>query len=209
MHTLKKISFFVFSFLLPISFAPSLSVAETASSEAPEGAEEKPKEESKEEVKSTVQPWVPVETKITELQAKIKSKEANILKLLEDKKHLPNNSPQLKTAVQDIVKEHKELRGLITEYEKNLSILRFRFPERNAKTGRTYDRIELKSLDDMEQAMGIDGKLNRNIKKMRTQFHSQPVTPSVHQTSVNPSKETKKSPKEPSIEDAGSVILQK
>lgn len=161
---------------------------------------------SKEESKA---PWVEIETKITELNAKIKSKQESILKLIEEKNHLPNNSPQLTATVKEIVKEHKELTGLVEEYEKKLTLLKYRFPERNAKARKPYERIEVKSIDEMEQSLGIDGKLNRNLRRMRSQFKSK------EKIVVAPEEKTKEAPPSPpaksapSIEEADSIIIQK
>lgn len=160
------------------------------------------------EVKTSLPDWVPVETKIQELHSKIKSKEATVLKLIEDKNQLPNKSPKLKAIVDEIVKEHKELQNLIVDYKKNLNILKYRFPERNAKAERKYDRIEEKSLDEMELAIGIDGKLNRNLKKMRTQFQSETHKKATQQTATIEAP-VKKNKKEKSIDEADAVILQK
>jgi hypothetical protein len=167
----------------------------------------------KEEPKSTLAPWVPIENKIQELHSKIKSKESNISKLIEEKNHMENNSPHLKSTVKEIVKEHKEMERLIDEYQKNVSLLKYRFPERNAKSGRTYERFEVQSIEEMEKAVGIDGKLNRNLKRMRSQYKSEeksadprkPASVVAEPTSHQP----KADKKEKSIEDAGSIILQK
>lgn len=179
--------------------------------EAPAGGDKggDGKEAAKEgggEVKTSLAPWVEIENKIQELYSKIKSKESAVLHLLEEKDHLADNSPQLKHTVREIVKEHKELRRLVEDYQKNISILKYRFPERNAKQTRTYDRVEVKTIDEMEKALGIDGKLSRNMKKMRSQYKPE-EKPVAHQPStVIPEPAPKK---DPSIEEAHSIILQK
>lgn len=163
----------------------------------------------KEEGKSSLSPWLEIENKITELNSKIKSKEANILLLIEEKNHLPNNSPELKHIVKEIVKEHKEMRGLAEEYEKQITLLKYRFPERNAKANRSYDRIEVRSVEEMEHAVGIDGKLNRNLKRMRSQFKSEDKSSPVA-VEASPSKSASKKPKsEPNIEEAGAIVIHK
>ncbi len=160
------------------------------------------------EPKVTLAPWVEVENKIQELYSKIKSKESTVTHLLEEKDHLPNNSPQLQHAVKEIVSEHKELRRLIEEYQKQVSILKYRFPERNAKQVRNYERFEVKSIDEMEQALGIDGKLSRNMKKMRRQYKPNEPEPEHHREPAS-AHQVKAPKKQQSIEEAGSIILQK
>jgi predicted nuclease with TOPRIM domain len=159
------------------------------------------------EAKTSLAPWVEVENKIQELHSKILSKQSTIQHLLEEKNHFENNSPQLKTAVKEIIKEHKELRSLVEDYDKQVNILKYRFPERNARINRTYDRFEIKSIEDMEKTLGIDGKLNRNMKRMRSQYKST-ETPIVAEetTAAEP---VRPKAKVQSIEEAGAPILEK
>ncbi|MGZ5279917.1 MAG: hypothetical protein ACXWC9_08245 [Pseudobdellovibrionaceae bacterium] len=173
---------------------------------AAEGGKKGEKSGGAAEPKVVIAPWLEVENKIQELYSKIKSKEELVLHLLEEKDHLPNNSPQLQQTVRDIVLAHKELRRLVEDYQKNLSILKYRFPERNAKHERNYQRFEVKSIDDMEQALGIDGKLSRNMKKMRGQYGVEAVPEPASYKKPSPASVA---PKNQSIEDAHSVILQK
>jgi hypothetical protein len=159
------------------------------------------------EPKTTMAPWLEVENKIQEYYSKIKSKESIVKELLEEKDHLPNNSPQLQHVVKQVVVEHKEMRRLIEEYQKQVSILKYRFPERNAKNARSYERFEVKSIDEMEAAIGIDGKLTRNMKKLRRQYKPEEVQVESRQPAT--ATQVKAPKKEPSIEEAGSIILQK
>jgi chromosome segregation ATPase len=178
------------------------------------GESAKPAEESKESkgkgnLKSTLPPWVELENKVQELQSKIRSKQGNLNALIAEKNHLANNSSELKNLIKQIVKEHEELRKFAADYEKNVNLLRYRFPERNAKADRTYDRIEINSVEEMEQALGVDGKLNRNLKRMRNHYHT--LAPASEESpkpaaEANSPQSTKA---EPSIEKAGSIILQK
>ena len=163
--------------------------------------------EGKGAIKSNLPGWVELENKIQETQSKMRSKQANINSLIVEKNRLADNTSELKNVVKDIVKEHAELRKLGEEYDKNVNLLKYRFPERNAKSNRTYDRIEVKSIDEMEQSLGVDGKLNRNLKQMRTHYHLRPPVEPKEQSKSKPSKKTPSA--DPSIEDSGSVLLQK
>lgn len=171
------------------------------------GGEEK-KETAPAAPVATVPAWIPLEAKITELSARVKSKEESLAKLLEEKNHLPANSPHVKPLLNQILKEHEELQKLAEDHKKNVNQLNYRFPERNAKANRTYDRIEVKSLEQMEQSLGLDGKLDRNMNKMRTQYGtSKADAHSSHEkkTGVILKKEKKAS----SIEDEGAIIINK
>ncbi len=157
---------------------------------------------------ATVPAWIPLEAKITELSARVKSKEESLAKMLEEKNHLPANSPHVKPLLKQILKEHQELQKLAEDHKKNVNQLNYRFPERNAKANRTYDRIEVKSLEQMEQSLGLDGKLDRNMNKMRTQYgtgQAEAHTSHEKKTGAIPKKEKKA----PSIEDEGAIIINK
>jgi hypothetical protein len=154
-------------------------------------------------------PWMDTEFRVQDLYARIKSKQATISKMLEEKNQLKNDSAELKTLISAIVKEHKDLRQMTEDYRKHLSILQYRFPERNAKADRKYDRIEIKSIEEMELAVGIDGKLNRNLSRMRSQYKME----SKAETDKDNEKifeDKKPAPKNgESIEEAGSIIINK
>ncbi|MEZ0392251.1 MAG: hypothetical protein ACAH59_08555 [Pseudobdellovibrionaceae bacterium] len=206
---------------LSLFSATSWANAEAAPAEdshaAPAGEGEGEKKEAgggQAEAKAPALPgWLSIENKIQELYSKINSKKSNITKLLEDKNKLSNNTAELKNTVKEIVKEHKELRALAEDYQKNIAILRYRFPERNADKDRKYQRVEIKSIDEMEQAMSVDGKLNRNLKRMRSQYKMEEKEKTAalatekpaHDKSRTPSSE----PKGKSIEEAETIILQK
>jgi len=181
--------------------------------EAPK-AEEKKEEghgEAKAEGEKALAPWVEIESKIQEYSARIKSKQESLQKLLEEKNHLPNNSPQLRENLSEMLKEHAELKHLVEEYEKNVNLLYYRYPERHVKSTRKYDHIEVHSIDEMEKAMGVDGKLSRNLKVMKTQYKNSQEATAVP-TPVEEAPAAKKVPgkaKDPSIEEADSIILQK
>lgn len=190
---MNKLILFVFSIFLTWNVLAEEKAAPAAAPAAPV---------------ATLPPWIAIEAKIQELSSRIKSKEESMRKLLEEKNHLSENSPHVKETLKQILKEHGELKSMAEEYQKNVSMLNYRFPERNAKSGRSYDRIEVKSVSEMEQAMGMDGKLNRNLQKMRTQYGSAPKQVSKEPKAPAPVKKTV-SPAAPSIEDEGAIIINK
>ncbi len=208
----SRIIFLVF--LLPLFWGAEFALAEDHGSEhapAPEHGQEAPSEGGGEAhgAQVHVSPLMEVESKVQELSAKIKSKKAFLQIMLEDKNRLKDNSPALKAKIQDIVKEHAELRRLSEEYEKQLSILKYRFPERNTKAKKKHEKIEIKSVIEMEQAMTVDGKLNRNMRKLRSQYGSEAMPAAATGESKEvPSVPASKAPAG-SIEDSGSILLQK
>lgn len=192
--------------------AVSVLAQEKADSGKEESKTEKAEPKEAGNLRSSLAPWVELENKVQELNSKIKSKQNNINTLIEEKNHLANNSSELKNHIKQIVKEHKELQKLVDDYEKNKNILKYRFPERNAKDNRKYDRIVVQSIEEMEQALGVDGKLNRNLKRMRTHFKTKAsASPEEAKKTVSGSTIPAQDPikAEPSIEESGSIILQK
>jgi Tfp pilus assembly protein PilV len=173
------------------------------------GSHEEKKEEPGEMPTGDIKkaPWMELESRVQDLQARIKSKRATIEQMLEEKNHLKNGSPELKALIENVVREHKEMRQMSEDYRKNLSLLQYRFPERNAKADRKYDRLEVKSLDEMEQAVGIDAKINRNLGRMRSQYKMQKADDS--EKGIEAKSDTVKSPnkKSESIEEAGSILI--
>lgn len=193
--------------LIVFSLVTTLASANDHEAPAEEGHGEAKAEAAPAAHPVNLTPWVEVEAKIQELSAKVKTKQANLIKLFEEKNHLANNSPELKVKVQEIVKEHAEMRSLAAEYDKQLNLLKYRFPERNAKAARKYDRFEIKSVDDMEQAMGVDGKLTRNLRKVRSQYRTQKRD--MASEAVGEVTPTTLKKQEGSIEDSGSIIMHK
>lgn len=131
--------------------------------------------------------WTEVINNITMLDGKIRVGQDNIEKLLQEKHHLPQESPLLKQITLDLAREYKELRKAIEEQNALKQKLRYRFPEMNAKEGRKYQDKKAPTIEEMEKSMGVDGKLDRNLKKMRQQMGShQKVKP----VEAAPKKET-------------------
>lgn len=110
-----------------------------------------------------------LQSKVQALQAKIKSKEDTINKLIEEKNHV-KDAEKVSEIISEMVKEHKEMSKLIEEYEQNRSLLRYRYPEKGFSGGRSYERMEVKPLDQMENQMSVEAKLKRNLKTVRSQF---------------------------------------
>lgn len=110
-----------------------------------------------------------LQSKVQALQAKIKSKEDTINKLIEEKNHT-KDAEKVSDIIAEMVKEHKEMSKMIEEYEQNRSLLRYRYPEKGYSGGRSYERMELKPLDQMENQMSVEAKLKRNLKTVRSQY---------------------------------------
>lgn len=180
-----------------------------AGEEKPAAEKAEPKAEGKEGVsESDSMPWLAIEAKIQELAAKIESKKESINKMLEEKEKLKDNSPELKDKIKEIISEHKALEKMADDYSSQINLLKYRYPERHAKRDRKYDRVDVKSVEDMEQALGVDGRLNRNMSRMRTAYDIQPPT----KEKIKSTPQEKASPKNKkgeTIEEQLPIIMQK
>lgn len=110
-----------------------------------------------------------LQTKVQALQAKVKAKEESIHKLIEEKEETKDPA-KVKEIISQMVSEHKEMTSLAEEYEQQRSLLRYRYPEKSMKGGRTYERLEVKPLEQMENQMSIETKLKRNMRTVHAQF---------------------------------------
>lgn len=173
--------------------------------EGKEGGEKKEGEKKEGEGRPA---WMEIEAKIQELAAKVKSKNENIEKMIEEKNHFPEHSSELKNLIKEIVKEHVEMEKLSQEYDKQVSILKYRFPERNAKKDRKYEKLQIKSVEEIEKAVGIDAKLMKAMRRARSQYRKD-KNESPEKASETPLSPALDGSKEKSIEEQGPVLLHK
>ena len=171
-----------------------------------EEAKEAGKAEEKGE-KRELPEWMELRAQITSLEGKVAMKREAIAHLIEEKQKLPANSAQVKSIIDEMISEHKEMVKYAEDLDKKQTILKFRFPERGLPEGRKYEHIEIKPLEQMEQELGIEGRLTRNMKKARSQYGNK-TQKSDEDSNENDEKEPKNvGPK--SIDDQGAIILQK
>lgn len=191
---------------LKLALALCLTVGFISSSwSAEEKAEDKKAEggEAKAEAKSEKKDEAAeVQAKVSALQAKIKASEDTIDKLIEEKQKTTDQN-QISEIIKNMVNEHKTMEKNVEEYEKARSYLQYRFPEKGLKEDRVYERIEVKSLEEMENEKTLDSQVKRTMNKVRKQYASPDQKPAREK-----SKTSKKSKKEgPGISDP--VILSK
>lgn len=118
--------------------------------------------------------WVELESRISSIEARVKSKENNIVKLLQEKKATDVKSPRMKEIIKELASEHREMRQGAEELSKQRTILKYRYPERGADPNRKYKKVEVKSLQEMEEAIGVDGRLSKTLQRVRQQYQHAP-----------------------------------
>ena len=167
--------------------------------EKKEGAAAAPKERRTSEAS-----YAEVQAKVSGLEAKIRSAEEEIGKLITEKQH--TTSPERTTQiVNEMVKLHREMQTNVREYDQQRSLLKYRYPEKGVGgEKREYERIEVKTLDEMEDSLSLSSSVNKTLKKVRTQYEKpeMPVKPEKKN-----SKKTKEKTEEPSL--IAPVILKK
>lgn len=192
------------SSIVLIFFSLTVFANEAANPEAASESTDAAKKEDEASKKATKLPeWIEIQNKLNTLDAKITAKKDSIGQLVVQKKQAAS-SDEAKRIVDTMVSEHKEMVKMTQEYEKLRTILNYRYPERARQGTKKYSRIQVKQLSEIEEEYGVEGKLNKNIKKMRQQYGQTDLS-DVEQKKLQKEKDN---PKKTTIEDE-TVILSK
>jgi hypothetical protein len=117
--------------------------------------------------------WHEHAVKLSYLAHEIKTFEADI-KALVDQKQKTRDQKQIKDLVDRLAKKHADLSRASRDYEAERLHVRFNHPEKNDEAERQYVRYNLRSLEEMEETSGIEGKLNHIKSRVLATF---PVPP--------------------------------
>ncbi len=104
--------------------------------------------------------WTEHESRLTSFATKIRSLEKEISDLIEHKKSL-DNPEQVRLVTQQISFKYSDLSKVIRDYEEERLHVRFQHPDRDREEERRYQAVRLKSLEEIEDAFGLDGRLDR------------------------------------------------
>lgn len=113
--------------------------------------------------------WSDVSARVQGIRAKINSKQEILKKLLEDKNKQTDEAKK-NEMVRAAIKEHQELQTLIKEYDKERVYLKFGFPEGGQKSDAKYKRIESKKLEELDQEVSLQSKLDQSMRILRKQY---------------------------------------
>jgi DNA-binding MarR family transcriptional regulator len=105
-------------------------------------------------------PWQNHVNKATALSRQIDANETEIRKLIEEKQHT-KDPEALRGILHELTEKHKELAEQVKKYETERLHMRFKHPDRDLKEVRQYTRHKLKSLQELEDEAGLDGRLDR------------------------------------------------
>lgn len=130
-----------------------------------------PKKDDKAAVGSVAKPWIEVETRVSGLTTKSEQAKARLDGLISEKKKMRDAAAMAKKD-KEISQAYKEWKEVTEELEKQKAIFRYRFPEKAAKSEvRIYEsRGDVPSLEKVEEQIGIEGKINRNLRRLRGQY---------------------------------------
>lgn len=171
-------------------------------SEATADAEKAPA--AKKEIKSREESFTVVQARVQVLEAKVNSGKEEIQKLLQEKQAAKDNE-KINEIIRQILTLHKELGKTVKEYDQQRALLKYRYPEKGMTEKRQYERIEVKSVEEMESELSLSSTVQRTLKKVRSQYETPEERVERAQQVEQKAVEKKKS--EPGLVDA--VILKK
>lgn len=126
---------------------------------------------AKEDSKSEVTPWNETLTQVRALKAQRGQALSNLNKVRDEMRHLKENSPQMKAKGAEYAKLYKEYREVSQEYNQQLAILKYRFPDRLAKEqNRQYQTVEIESETELAQKLDLDSRLSATMQRSRDQY---------------------------------------
>lgn len=140
-----------------------------------EAKKEEKKEEKKEgegkKVKSTEDSFVHVQHSVQTFEAKIKSGKDELEHLIHEK--MTTKDPKrVAEIIKEMIKTHKEIEKNIKEYDLQRSLLKYRYPEKGRSERRTYERIELQPLEEIEGQVDLSTHVKQTLKRVRSQYET-------------------------------------
>lgn len=140
------------------------------SASASEEVKEGDKKESKPEIKRE-EDWNVVQARVSGLETKVKAGQEEINKLILEKNQT-KDSARSQEIIEQLVQLHKQLKENVKEYDQQRALLKYRYPERGLKDERVYERIDVKSLPEMESQMNLSHMVTRTMNKVRSQYET-------------------------------------
>lgn len=121
--------------------------------------------------KSEVTPWNETLTQVRALKAKRGQALSNMNKVRDEMRHLKDNTPGMKAKAAEYAKLYNEYREVSQEYNQQLAILKYRFPDRLAKEqNRHYQMVEIESEAELAQKLDLDSRLSNTVHRSREQY---------------------------------------
>lgn len=116
-------------------------------------------------------PWNETLTQVRALKGSRGQALSNLNKVRSDMKGLKEGSPQMKEKLAEYAKLYKAYRAASQEYNQQLAILKYRFPDRLAKEpNRLYQPVEIENEAELAQKLDLDQRLTNAVTKSREQY---------------------------------------
>lgn len=94
----------------------------------------------------------------------------NEIKELVEKKNKNRDPHTRDELLKEINKKNDDLRRVYKDFKEEKEHVRFEHPEQGDKTERKYKRVRMKSLEDLENEVGLDGQLTRLKQKVEKKY---------------------------------------
>lgn len=118
--------------------------------------------------KASAEAWSYHNGRLTDLTNQLKEHERSIKTLLEEKRAITDEKA-LQSVLAELANRHKELQRVAKDYEEERLHVRFKHPDRHDTTERQYLRYQVKTLKELENELGLDGRLDRlKVRVTRT-----------------------------------------
>lgn len=163
----------IFLFILCLFTTVGVSANEKKAEGPAEGEADKAQQERTKE-------WMELSSQISGLKTKINSKEEAIKEIIKHKHHAKNKA-DAEHAVQNLLKEHSELKKLEEEYNEKTQLMKYRYPDVGVTEKRKYERIKVKSLEDYEQMMSLESDVKKSVIKIKEHYGIKDLDEEAHQ----------------------------
>ncbi len=120
--------------------------------------------------------------------------EAEIKNLIHHKRAEHDREAQQKT-MKEIQQSHKKLEEAYKNYNEEVNHVKYRHPEQGDQGERTYTVLKPRTLEQIENDIGLEGKLDRIKRKLERQYNQPPPPPKTQKEELEEKKKAEdKSP---------------
>ena len=137
--------------------------------EGGEHGEQGEKEEKSREPKAKEDSFGTVLSRVLAIEAKVRSSEDELKKLIQEKQRTKDQK-KVSEIIKQMIAIHRDLQRDVKEYERERALLNYRYPEKGQSEKRRYERIEVKSLEEMEGQMSLSSSVKKTMEKVRSQY---------------------------------------
>lgn len=121
--------------------------------------------------------------------------EGEIKKLIHHKRSEHDREAQ-KKVMKEIEENHKKLLEAYKKYNEEVNHVKFRHPEQGDDGERTYTVLKPRTLEQIENDVGLEGKLDRIKRKMEAQYNQAPTPPKTQKEELAEKKKVEEKPPE-------------